>query len=229
MRLQIRRAAYFASLVAFAALVTAGAARASTITVFTNFTGTPSFNTSDALPVSGSASGDFVEAMPFTAGSTADLADAVLALGNESADDNSPITLDLDSNSGGVPGTILATLTQQGTIPDSDTPGLVTFDYSGAGVELTSGTLYWLVAVETDAHSIQEWFYSSSDTGTRAFTDSANGTGSWLTHSGTLSAFQVDGTTPTPAPEPGSFTLLAVGLFGGLGLLWVERRRRVSA
>jgi hypothetical protein len=47
------------------------------------------------------------------------------------------VTLNLYSNSGGLPGSILATLTQVGTIPTS--PGLVAFNYSGPTVQLASG------------------------------------------------------------------------------------------
>ncbi|MGH9437485.1 MAG: choice-of-anchor R domain-containing protein [Terriglobia bacterium] len=114
--------------------------------------------------------------MPFTAGSTADLADAVLALGFLPGASNSSITLDLESNSSGVPGTVLGTLTQQGTIPSASGP--VTFDYSGTpAVELISGTSYWLVALQTDANSYDVWSLSNSDNGTFAFNASVRATG----------------------------------------------------
>lgn len=227
-RSQPRRALHLAGLAVLAAIFAVGAARATTITVFSNFSGTPLFNQTSRYFISGSNFANFAEAMPFTAGSTADLADAVLALENFQPTTNSPITLDLESNSSGVPGAILATLTQQGTIPPSTSPGLVTFDYSGASVELTSGTSYWLVATETDANSSQGWSFSNSDTGTFAFNLSGSATGPWTTSSDTnLSAFEVDGSTPTAAAaEPGTLSILAVDLLGGLGVLfWVERRR----
>ncbi|MGH9359949.1 MAG: hypothetical protein ACRD1O_12365 [Terriglobia bacterium] len=229
MRSQIQRAAYLAGLVALAAIVWTGAARATTITVFNNFSGTPSFNQFVGYGVSGSNVGDSVQAMPFIASSTANLADAVLALGTFTASNDGPITLDLESNSSsGLPGTVLATLTQQGTIPLETSPGLVTFDYSGGTVALTSGTSYWLVALETDPNSLQEWFFSHGYDGPYATNSAGSATGPWLTiGSSNRSAFQVDGTTVATTAEPGTFSLLALGIFG-LGALWVERRRKLS-
>ncbi len=228
MRSQIQKTAFWAGLVALAAIVSAGAARAGAITIFTNFGPGQSFNTAIGYVVSGASSGDQVVAMPFTAGSTADLADAVLALGNYLGT-NSPITLDLESNgSGDVPGSILATLTQQGTIPPFSSAGPVTFDYTGTSVGLTSGTSYWLVASEADANSQQAWMFSNSDTGNSAYNHSGSATGPWSTESGTISAFQVDGTTVATTPEPGTFSLFALAIVCALGALWVERRRKLS-
>lgn len=97
------------------ALLAAQAARASTITVFTNFGANHSFNTANLWTVAGVSGLDDAIAIPFTASSTADLADAVLPLGYYGS--NTALTVDLESNSGGTPGSILASLTQVGTIP----------------------------------------------------------------------------------------------------------------
>ncbi|MGH9437484.1 MAG: hypothetical protein ACRD22_06190, partial [Terriglobia bacterium] len=53
MRSRIQRAAYLAGLVALAAIAWTGAARANTIAVFNNFSGSPSFNAAGGYPVNG--------------------------------------------------------------------------------------------------------------------------------------------------------------------------------
>lgn len=226
---QIRRVATFAGLIVLAAIASAVAARATTIAIFTNFGSDYSFDITGAYGIGatgGTTQPLSVAAMPFTAGATADLSGAILALSNTTGD-SSGFTLDLESDSSGLPGTVLATLTLQGTVPSAPAP--VTFDYSGTPFQLTSGTSYWLVALETNNSSEQIWFYSNSDTGTIALSDSGSATGPWTASPGSqISAFEVDGTSLATVPEPGSFQLLVLGMLCGLGALWVERRRQPS-
>jgi hypothetical protein len=199
----------------------AGGANADPISVFSNFGPGGAFSTSHGYTVDGANYGNFAEAAPFVPGRAADLADAVLALGN-TLGSNSPITLDLESSSSGLPsGTILATLTQQGTIPPLHSPGLVSFDYSGPSVELTPGTSYWLVAVQSDANSVDAWLVNTTGhIGAVTYNSSGSATGPWSTEPGQpIAAFEVDG-TPTPVPEPPTLTLLAFGLLAvGVPLL----------
>ncbi|MGH9444403.1 MAG: choice-of-anchor R domain-containing protein [Terriglobia bacterium] len=201
------------------------AAHASTI--FTNLS-TPggTFNTSTAFNVTGTGWGGRADAMPFTAGATADLTDAILALGHDIGS-NDAITVDLESDgSDGLPGAILATLTQQGAIPSAGSPGLVTFDCSASCPLLNDGTTYWLVAAETNPSTYQSWFFSTnSDTGAYAGNSSASATGPWSAATTTSdAAFEIDG-TPAAAPEPSSVVLLGVVL---LGFLVVGRRFRCA-
>lgn len=231
LRSQIQKTASWAGLVALAAVVSGGTARADIETVFTN---TASFSQYESSGIGDYAgAGDVVWAMPFTAASTANLADAMLALGNYSGS-NTPITLDLESDASGTPGTLLATLTQQGTIPQYFSPGLVTFDYNGPPLLLTSGTAYWLVALETDPNSQQAWFLSNGSMGIDAVNYNGSATGPWIAGcppgqgcSDSLNAFQVDGSTlpiTTPVPEPPSLSFLGLVLMTFAAI--VIRRRR---
>jgi hypothetical protein len=208
--------------------VLAGAQAA--VTVFTNFSGSPSFDSGNLFivgsPLSGAAP-NVVQAMPFAAGATADLEDAVLALTSALSSTNSPITVYLESNASGQPGAILATLTQAGTIPVGP-PGLVTFNYSGAPVGLAAGAQYWLVALQPDVNSSDAWFLSNGDTGTNAANVFGSSTGPWTIEPGDrISAFQVDGTAPG-VPEPSTWAMMALG-FGLMGLLGYRKTRGALA
>jgi hypothetical protein len=227
LRSQVQKPACLASLAALVLLLSTASARADTTTLFTTLSGSPPFNL-EAAAVGVDGGVDVAWADQFIAGSTADLSDAILALGNYNQEvlgtgTNSPITVDLESDANGLPGSILATLTQQGTIPQYTSPGLVTFDYSGTPVQLTSGATYWLVALETDPNSLQAWFLSNAASGLDAVNYNGSAAGPWTAGcppgpgcSDGLHAFQVDGTTlpslppVTPVPEPASVFLLGL-------------------
>lgn len=204
------------SLAAALVLCVPGPANAG-VTVFTNFIDSLSFNKDDASLVGTLGFANLVDAMPFTAAATADLEDAVLALSFDFGMNN-PITLDLESNESGLPGAILATLLQTGNIPTK--PGLVTFNYAGAPVELSDGAQYWLVALQPDMNSLDDWFYSNGDTGGVAFNPSGDVAGPWaVAPDQPISAFRVDGAAPA-APEPATAWLMGLGL----AAVWVGRR-----
>jgi PEP-CTERM motif len=213
-----------APVVAAALMVSAAGAARADVTVFTNSSGSPSFSDEMYFDVGGSGSGspkNQVLGMPFTAGATADLADALLALSYQLGT-NGPITLYLESNASGQPGTILATLTQVGSIPSA--AGLVTFDYGGAPVALVSGTQYWLVAVQPDSSTTDRWYLSNADTGATAYNEVGNATGPWtLLSDESVSAFQVDGSA---VPEPSTWAMMLLG-FAGLGFVGWRGRRNV--
>lgn len=148
-----------------------------------------------------------VLSMSFSPSKTENLADAVLALGNY-AGSNSPVSLYLQSDNGGQPGTTLATLTQQGTIqPFSSGGSLITFTCSGCG-QISAGTPYWLTAWEQDPNTEQAWMYAYQDqTGNLAFNQVGSIDGPWSLYNGTVSGFQVDG-----VPEPGTLVMLGSGI-----------------
>ena len=163
-----------------------------------------------------------VIAMPFTPSATANVADAILALGWDGVSPNTPINVYLESDTGlGYPGTILATLTQVGTIPNGPSGGgLVTF-LATTHPLVTAGTEYWIVAQEPNLASSMGWFYTVGDpTGPFAYDENNSPTGPWGATSGAVSAFQVDAT-----PEPSSLLLFGSGILGLAGILRKNARR----
>jgi hypothetical protein len=168
--------------------------------------------------VDGSNYYNTVVANMFTVGSAATVADAVLALGNYLGNNN-PVTVYIESNSGGMPGNIIATLSQGSSIlpwGNGSGGGLVTFNCSGAQCALGAGS-YWLVALEQDPNTQQIWDLAYQDQqGNLAFNGSGSPTGPWSTFFDTANAFQIDG---VPVPEPATLLVLIPGLLGvGYGL-----------
>jgi hypothetical protein len=231
-RSQIRKALLVANFAALAAIASTGVARADPITIiFSNYGPAGSFNT-----VAGNALGFFAfqgnlsneaVAMPFTASQTADLTLAILPLQLISGA-NFPVSVFLESDNNGTPGTILASLTQQFDV--TFIAGNDSFAYTGAPVKVSAGVSYWLVAAQPNAfvgQTLNGWFGPPSPVnGTIDFNATGSPTGPWSNESGIISAFQLDGTPVTTTPEPGTFGLLASSVLFGAGVFWAERRRR---
>jgi hypothetical protein len=208
----------------FLSLVVAMASQlASADTLITTLGPGGSYNPGGAWGVSGNDYGNEVEGNPFTLGSAATVSDAVLALSNYFGP-STPLNLYIESDNGGSPDSVLATLTQAGTIPSVYVGGgLVSFTCIGAGCDLSAGN-YWLVAVETDPATLQGWDYTYNG----ATTNIAQGTsgiptGLTVTDDVPESAFQID--SPSHIPEPSSFLLLGSGLAGLTGLI----KRKMAA
>ncbi len=222
-----QRISYLAGFALLSMMVSTVGARANTLTIFTNFGPGNSFNSFGDSPVDSS----IIYAMPFTAAATADLSQAVLALGFPPfGGTNNPVTVDVESNSSGHPGSILATLNQQGTIPSvfaSPLP-LTTFTYSGPALQLTAGTQYWLMAYYPNSGTAQLWFDSRHSSGTVDVSFSGPTTPFWSPFPGAIAgAFQVDGPTTAAEPGPLTLTLVALGVLG-LGAFRKKHKRTVS-
>jgi hypothetical protein len=164
-----------------------------------------------------------VLAVAFSASENASLAGVQLALVQDVG--SFPVDVFIESDSGGTPGSILATLTQVGSFTSTTTPALVDFTCS-ACLGLVSGTNYFVVAQQsnqsTDESAWQE--NSTSDTGTITYNLIGSSTGPWSATGGlALPAFEVDGTAAVPEP---SSALLLASLLGGI--LARSRRRRIA-
>jgi hypothetical protein len=167
-------------------------------------------------------------AAAFTPNSSVTLRDIMLALYSLS---NSPsMTVAIAQDVAGLPGPIIATLTQNGLIPAYpqsgifQQSGLVTFTCGQCPV-LQAGTRYWIVGAPVGAYGVG-WLYDTQVLGKSALSTSGSANGLWSAGQATL-YFQIDGDQlPPPTPQPSSFLLTVIGLLG----VWVYtiRNKRLS-
>jgi len=201
----------FTLLTALAVLTLAFCATASAADIlYTTLGPNGEYDTASGYFVDGSQFNNQVLALPFTPNQTENMVDAVLALGNY-AGGNSPINLYLAEDTGaGEPGSVIATLTQQGDIPPfSGGGGLVTFNCNGCGT-VDAGSTYWLIAQETDPGTEQAWMFAYQDQqGHLAFNQTGTVDGPWNQFDGTITGFRVDGEA---VPEPGTPVMLGSGI-----------------
>lgn len=93
----------------------------------------------------------------------------------------------------------------------------------GLAIGLTSGAIYWLVAQNVAADSLDQWYYSSQLNAIGGVAQNFNGAGWRPTLNGnqaTLAAFEVLGNPIVGAPEPTSMLLGLTGLLCILGYAW---------
>jgi len=213
----LRVSGFFVMVILIGAMICSVSAAAGDM-LYTTLGPGSAYDGSNGYFVDGSNYYNTVTANMFTLGAAGTVADAVLALGNFLGN-NGAVTLYIESNSGGMPGNIIATLSQSGTIlpwGNGNGGGLVTFNCSGAQCALAAGS-YWLVAWEQDPNTQQIWDYAYQDNqGNLAFNGSGSPTGPWGSFFDTANAFQIDG---VPVPEPGTLLVLIPGLLSvGYGL-----------
>jgi len=198
-------------------------ANAGTITIYSNLDSSGGFNTAQGWVVDGGSVADQVIANAFTPSQTVTLADAQLALGSILG--LSSMSVYLESNVGGAPGTVLASLTEQGAMGGFPPGSLVEYTCTACPM-LQAGTEYWLVAQEPDPDTVAAWAWNDigdTSTGNFDYNDAGSISGPWQVDLGDpRGAFEVQGTS---TPEPATLFLLGTALMA-VGLLYVHRAGR---
>lgn len=222
--MRVRAFGFLSGLLSIAALTSVFVAPANADTLYSNFGPGQTYVGNSWWDVGGvPTKGTEVNAFPFIPGETATVTGADLALAAVDQTTATPLTVYIESDSGGMPGTILDTLTQTGDFSAYPTTAVVNFACSGSCSTLDAGTTYWIVGQQTDSANDAGWMYSFGDAGTWYYNYAGSATGPWLPYTANISAFDVTGTM-SPVPEMGSMALLGTGLIGLAGVL----RRRSS-
>lgn len=210
----------------------AGATRAPASVIFSNLGPGDSFDGFNTYFVGGlnSSTGSVfgvgaAQAMAFTVAPGADVTftEAELALWN--TEGSNELTVQLATDLGGLPGTILESI--QVTVPGSAT---LVSALSTALPVLTAGSTYWIIAT-TDllGNSDFGWFFTDPPASSLiAFqTDDGFGPSGWSSFTDTGAAFRVSGVSLAAVPEPSALVLAGLGL--PAALVFLRRRARAVA
>jgi PEP-CTERM motif len=199
--------------------------------VFSNFGADDSYNTGFGNQIGDDGLGDnLAEADTFTPASTVDFSSLEIALSCFGGCPDS-FTVELTTDVSGLPNTdtgVLESFTESGTslAAQSSGPAPIMFT-SILNPVLTAGTPYWIVVLP-DAGGVDQiaWGLNTQSDPSASATAFAGGgpTDTWVNYGDTPGAYEVDGSSTSSVPEPGTLGML---LGGGL-LLGLLRKVRLS-
>jgi len=135
------------------------------------------------------------------------LASAEMALGHSPLSGNNELLVQLRSDVGGSPGSVLAS-SSVAQVPAG--PTLVTADFSASPVTLQPGNTYWLVADAND-DAFLLWFWNNTGDFGVAERQSDIPGGGWNAFDGVSPAFRINGNV---VPEPSGLILTSLALVG---------------
>lgn len=192
------------------------ASRADSV-IFNDFGTCHSYNSSMGLTIAGTRSiPGFIEwGEAFTPNARFDLTKITMALGWVTGMNG--VTVSLDTNNGGAPGTPLASWSFLGLPQFGSTNSIVQTMTFANGTVLQPGQKYWLVTAPFAANTQAVWNLNS--TGVIGL-GAVNFGNVWLTTTGPSGAFEVLG--KSVVPEPSNWLLFGAGLLGILGAVRKE-------
>jgi hypothetical protein len=189
--------------------------------LFNDFGSGYSYNIGNGWLVSGSTSsyGAWTEANEFTPTTSGTVGS--VAFGVSLSSGTNAVTMELAENNGGAPGTILESYTftgQMGTFGSQNSPLIAS---SLLNPYLTAGTKYWIVAVPGASDTVAAWNLNNQGaTGTELYSN--DGEMTWNNYGKQpLGAFEI-----LSVPEPGTVSLLGLGLAGIVGYGRLRRQQR---
>ena len=188
--------------------------------IYTSFVGGATYDCCVGSSVSGTAAtnvgvlaGNNEAAGAFTPAADFDLTQIDVGFWFVGSPNSDEFTLSLSPDSGGMPGTAIETWTALiAPFQSSGTSSLVEPVMPVSPVELIGGSQYWIVATPTDSNTFVVWSYNLPGTGPGGIFAQNTGSG-WSVFDSSIEtlAFDVEG---TEVPEPGTLSLLVVGLLG---------------
>ena len=191
--------------------------------IFNDYGPAYTYNIEVGDTVSGATSvrGSVAEAFEFTPASTEAVTSVDFGIGYASGTNS--VTVDLMTDNGGVPGSVLESYSFAGLGPfGSQDPPLTALSLSNP--ILAAGTNYWVVGFPGASDTYAAWNWNDQAvTGPGEFSTDGGSTWSVPTPNVSMGAFEIFGTA---VPEPASLVLFGIGI---AGLAVFGRRRRKLA